>query len=177
VEVRAEKVTEEAGQTDCFEFVGPGMCIGVSATDTFVQKFVSSLPSLQSPATTAEAAVVYIPVPGALAREGASRGYKLNSAKVAYDIDNAGTAADLGLFKVTLAADGTIATVATEIATTCDHTDAELYGADEHVAELTVTTPAFHGDDEMYYLLLSVTKATNTNLSFFGAWLYFTRAL
>ena len=177
MEVRAEKVTEEVGQTDCFEFVGPGMCIGVSTNDTFVQKFVSSMPTLQSPATTAEAAVVYVPVPAALAREAASRGYKLSSIKVHYDLDNAGTAADLGLYKVTLAADGTIAVVASEIATTCDHTDAQLYAADEHVAELTVTTPAFHGDDEMYYALLSVTKATNTNLSFFGAWLYFTRAL
>jgi hypothetical protein len=176
MEVRAEKVTEEVGQTDCFQCIPPGACIGVAATDTFLQKFVSSMPALQSAATTAEAAVVYIPILLS-ARETASRGAKLTSLKVHYDIDNAGTAADLGLYKVTLAADGTIATVASEIASTCDHTDANLYAADEHVAELTVTTPAFIDDDEAYYALLSVTKATNTNLTFFGAWAYFTRAL
>ena len=176
MKLRAESVEEEVGQTDCFEFIPPGACIGVAATDTFVQGF-DTMPRLVSPQTTAEAAVVYIPILLPLAREGASRGMKINSLKVHYDLDVEGTAADLGLYKATLAADGTIATVASEITTSCDHTDAELYEANEHTVELTVSTPAFVGDDEMYFALLSITKKTTTDFSFYGAWAYFTRAL
>ena len=175
MEVRAEKVTEEVGQTDCFEFIAPGMCIGVAATDVFVQGF-DTLPRLVSPQTTAEAAVVYAPIPVGLARTTGSRGQKVTSVKVHYDLDVAGTAASFKLYKITRNADGTIASVA-EVTTTCDHTEAELYAADEHVPTLTVTTPAFLADGESLYVALSITKATTTDFSFYGAWVYFSRAL
>ena len=176
MKLRAESVTEESGQTDCVEFIPPGACIGVAATDTFVQAFSDSMPCLKSAQTTAEAAVVYIPI-AIPARDTASRGAKLTSLEVHYDLDVEGTAGDFGLYKVTLAADGTIATVASEIATTCSDTDAELYEADEHTVTLTVTTPAFVGDGEFYYALLSITKKTTTDFCFFGALAHYTRAL
>jgi hypothetical protein len=175
MKIRAENVTEESGQTDGFEFVGPGCCVGVASTDTFVQGF-DTLPRLVSPQTTAEAATVYMPVAAGLARDAASRGVKVTSVKVHYDLDVEGTAASLKLYKITRNADGTIASAA-EVTSTCDHTEAELYSADEHVATLTVTTPFFLDDDEALYVALSITKKTTTDFSFYGGWVYFTRAL
>jgi hypothetical protein len=175
MKIRAESVTEESGQTDCFEFIPPGACVGVAATDVFVQGF-DTLPRLVSAQTTAEAAVVYMPVLVPFARDETSRGMKVSSVKVHYDLDVAGTAAALALYKITRAADGTIASVA-EVTCTCDHTEAQLYAADEHVATLTVTTPAYLADGESLYVALSITKATTTDFSFYGGWVYFTRAL
>jgi hypothetical protein len=176
MEVRAEKVTEEAGQSDCFAFVSPMECQGISSVDTFIPGVDSNVPKIKSPATTAEVSIVYIPVSTHLTRDLASRGAAVSSVKVHYDLDVAGTAATFKLYKVTRQADGTIASAA-EVTSTCDHTEAELYSADEHVATLTVTTPAFLDDDEALHVELSVTKATGSNFSFYGAWVYFTRAL
>ena len=173
MKIRAESIEEESGQTDCFEFIGA--CVGVAPTDTFVQGF-DTLPRLVSAQTTAEAAVVYVPIPCAFARDETSRGYKLTSVKLHYDLDVAGTAASCKLYKITRQADGTIASVA-EVTTSCDHTEAELYAADEQLVTLTVTTPAFVADGEAYYVALSITKAVTTDFSFYGAWAYFTRAL
>ena len=174
--VRAEKVTEEAGQTDGVLWVSAMECFGVAPTDTFVPECSSNLPALHSPQTTAEAVVVYIPIPHALARTASSRGMKVTSIEVFYDIDVAGTAASLKLYKTTLNAHGTIPSVA-EVTTTCDKTT-ELYTpADEVKATLTITTPAFLADNEAYHVELSLTKATTTDLKFFGALVNFTRAL
>jgi len=176
MQVRAEKVTEEAGQTDGVVFIGPQMCFGIAPTDTFVSEASSNLPSLHSPQTTAEAVLVYIPIPHHLARTTSSRGQKVTSIEVYYDLDVAGTAASLKLYKTTLAANHTIPTAA-EVTTTCSHTEAELYAADEQKAVLTITTPAFLADNEAYHVELSITKATTTDLKFFGALVNFTRAL
>ncbi len=176
MQVRAEKVTEEVGQTDCVAFVSPMECQGVASVDTFIPGVDSNVPKIVSPQTTAEAAVVYIPVSTHLQRTAASRGVELTSVKVHYDLDVEGTAASLKLYKVTRAADGTIASAA-EVTTTCDHTEAQLYSVDEHVATLTVTTPAFLADGESLHVELSITKKTTTDFSFYGAWAYFTRAL
>ena len=176
MEVRAEKVTEESGQTDCFAFVSPMQCHGIAATDTFAPGADSNVPKIVSAQTTAEAAVVYIPVTPPFGRDTSSRGVKVTSIKVHYDLDVAGTAASFKLYKTTRAADGTIASAAEET-TTCDHTEAQLYSADEHVPTLTVTTPVFLDDDESYHVELSITKAATTDFSFYGAWVYFTRAL
>ncbi|HUT19723.1 MAG TPA: hypothetical protein VM366_11225, partial [Anaerolineae bacterium] len=100
--VRAEKVTEEVGQADGAVFISPMECKGIAATDTFVLEAASNLPSLHSPQTTAEAAVVYIPIPHHLARTAALRGQKVTSIEVYYDLDVAGTAASLKLYKTTL---------------------------------------------------------------------------
>jgi hypothetical protein len=40
-----------------------------------------------------------------------------------------------------------------------------------------VTTPFFLDDDEALYVALSITKKTTTDFSFYGGWVYFTRAL
>ena len=176
MEYRGEKITEEVGQTDCAVFIPPGMCQGIAPTDTFVHECSSNLPSLHSPQTTAEAVVVYIPIPHFLGRTTSSRGMKITSIEVYYDLDVAGTAATLKLYKTTLQADGTIPSVA-EVTTTCSHTAAQLYAADEQKAVLTVTTPAFIADNEAYHVELSITKAATTDLKFFGALVNFTRAL
>jgi hypothetical protein len=176
MKLRAESVTEESGQTDGAVFIGPQMCFGVAPTDTFVPACTSNLPALHSPQTTAEAVVVYIPIPHHLGRTAASRGQKVTSIEVYYDLDVAGTAASLKLYKTTLAANLTIPSVA-EVTTTCSHTEAELYAADEQKAVLTVTTPAFIADNEALHVELSITKATTTDLLFFGALVNFTRAL
>lgn len=176
MKLRAESVQEEVGQTDCCAVISPMECQGIAATDLFVPGVDSNVPKIVSAQTTAEAAVVYVPVSTHLQRTTASRGVKLTSVKVHYDLDVAGTAASLKLYKVTRNADGTIASAA-EVTTTCDHTEAELYSADEHVATLTVTTPAFLADTESLHVELSVTKATTSDFSFYGAWVYFTRAL
>ena len=176
MQVRAEKVTEESGQTDGAVFIGPQMCFGVAPTDTFVPEAGSNLPSLHSPQTTAEAVLVYVPIPHFLGRTASSRGMKVTSIEVYYDLDVAGTAASLKLYKTTLAANLTIPTAA-EVTTTCSHTAAQLYAADEQKAVLTITTPAFIADNEALHVELSITKATTTDLKFFGALVNFTRAL
>ncbi len=176
MQVRAEKVQEETGQTDGLLFISPMQCFGIAPTDTFVPEATSNLPSLHSPQTTAEAVLVYIPIPHALGRAASGRGMKVTSIEVYFDLDVAGTAASLKLFKTTLAADATIPAAA-EVTTTCSHTEAELYAADEQKAVLTITTPAFLGDNEAYHVELSITKATTTDLKFFGALVNFTRKL
>ena len=176
MEVRAEKVTEEVGQTDCVMFVSPMVCQGEASTDKFTRGVASNVPYLVSAQTTAEAAVVYIPVTPPLVRDETSRGVKLTSVKVHYDLDVEGTAASFKLWKTTRNADGTIASAA-EVTCTSDHTEAQLYSVDEHVAELTVTTPAFLAENESLHVELSITKKTTTDFSFYGAWAYFIRAL
>ena len=176
MKIRAENIQEESGQTDCVSFVSPMECHGIAAIDTFIKGVDSNVPKIVSPQTTAEVSVVYVPVSTPLQRTTSSRGVKLTSVKVHYDLDVAGTAATLKLYKVTRAADGTIAAAA-EVTSTCDHSEAQLYSADEHVATLTITTPAFLADTESLHVELSITKATTTDFSFYGAWAYFTRAL
>jgi hypothetical protein len=176
MEYRGEKLTEEVGQTDGLLFVSPMECFGVAPTDTFVPECTSNLPSLHSPQTTAEAVVVYIPIPHPLGRDTASRGMKVTSIDVMYDLDVAGTAATLKLYKTTLSADGTIPAAA-EVTCTCTHEEADLYAADEIKATLTPSTPAFIDDDEAFHVELSITKAATTDLKFFGALIHFSRAL
>ena len=174
--IRAEKVTEEVGQVDGAVFISAMECHGIAATDTFVAEASSNLPSLHSPQSTAEAAVVYIPIPHHLARTTSSRGQKVTSIEVYYDLDVEGTAASLKLYKTTLKANHTIPSAA-EVTCTCSHTEAQLYAADEQKAVLTITTPAFLDDDEAYHVELSITKKTTTDLKFFGALVNFTRRL
>ncbi len=176
MKIRAENITEESGQTDGVAFISPMECHGVAATDTFVPAVDSNVCSIHSPQTTAEAAVVYVPLPHFLGRTTSSRGMKITSIELYYDLDVAGTAASCKLFKTTLQADGTIPSAA-EVTTTCDHTAAQLYSADEHKVTLTPSSPAFIADNEAYHVELSITKATTTDFKFFGALVNFTRAL
>jgi len=176
MQVRAEKVTEESGQTDGVVFISPMMCHGMAPTDTWVPGVDSNVPKIVSPQTTAEAAVVYLPIPHFLGRTTSSRGMKITSIELFYDLDVAGTAASCKLYKTSLQADGTIPSAA-EVTTTCDHTEAQLYSADEHKVTLSPSTPAFIGDGEDLHVELSITKATTTDFSFYGALVNFTRAL
>ena len=176
MKIRAEDIQEESGQTDGAVFIHPMQCFGIAPTDTFVPEASSNLPSLHSPQTTAEAVLVYIPLPHFLGRTATSRGMKITSIEVYFDLDVAGTAASLKLYKTTLQAHGTIPSVA-EVTCTCDKTTALYTPADEVKATLTPSTPAFIADNEAYHVELSVTKAATTDLKFFGALVNFTRAL
>lgn len=51
--VRAERVEEEVGQTDCVRFVSPFEADCYAATDAFVRDMTSNLPAKKSAATTA----------------------------------------------------------------------------------------------------------------------------
>jgi hypothetical protein len=176
MQVRAEKVTEESGQTDGVLFVSPFECDCYAATDTFVRDLSSNVPAMKSPQTTAEAAMIVVPIPHALGRTASSRGMKVTSIELYYDLDVAGTAASCKLYKTTLAADGTIPSAA-EVTTTSDHTAAQLYSADEHKVTLTPSTAAFIADNEAFHVELSITKAATTDFTFYGALVNFTRAL
>ncbi len=176
MEVRAEKVTEESGQTDMKWWVSPHMCGYHAATDTFVYDLTSNVPAMKSPQTTAEAATVVIPIPHQMARDASSRGCKITSIELYYDLDVAGTAASASIYKTTLQADGTIPSAA-EVTNTCDHTEAQLYSADEHKVTLTPSTPAFIDDNEAWHVELSITKAATTDFTFYGALINWTRAL
>ena len=177
MQVRAEKVTEESGQTDGVLFISPFQCNCYAATDTFVRDLTSNLPAMKSPATTAEAAVVVVPIPHALGRAATSRGMKVTSVELYYKVGTgAGTALTCKLYKTTLAADGTIPTAA-EVTATGDLSGSDAYDADEHKYTLTPSTPAFIADNEALHVELSLTKATTTHLWFYGALVNFTRAL
>lgn len=176
MKIRAEQVQEESGQTDGVMFIPPFMCDCYAPTDTFVRDLTSNLPAMKSPQTTAEAAVIVVPIPHPLGRSASSRGMKVTSVELYYDLDVEGTAASCKLYKTTLQADGTIPSAA-EVSTTCDHTEAQLYAADEHKVTLTPSAPAFIADNEALHVELSITKKTTTDVLFFGALVNFTRRL
>lgn len=177
MQVRAEKVTEESGQTDCLHWVSPFECDCYAATDTFVHDATGNVPGMKSPKTTAEACLVTVPLNAALARAESSRGMAISTLEVYYKVaDATGTAVSLAVYKVTLAADGT-ALSAAAVSGSKDLADADCYDADEHKITWTPTAEAFIGDNEAWYAVLSLTKGTGTDLFFYGALVNFTRAL
>lgn len=177
MQVRAEKVTEESGQTDGVLFVSPFECDVYAATDTPVRDLTSNLPAIKSAAATAEAVTMVVPISHALGRTASSRGMKVTSIELYYKVGTAAcTALTCKLYKTTLAADGTIPTAA-EVSSTLDLSGSDAYDADEHKLTLTPTTAAFIGDNEAYHVELIATKAATTNLWFYGALVNFARAL
>lgn len=106
--------------------------------------------------TAADAAAVsYIPLCDVPQRDGAVKGAKLTSVDVHFRIVTAAIdAMEAHLYKATLAADGSLLTVA-EVTTTYDtghDSAAERIDADEHKMTLTVTTPFYLEDNEMLFV-------------------------
>ena len=177
MQVRAEKVTEESGQTDGVLFVSPFECDCYAPTDTFVRDLTSNLPARKSTASTAEKCEITVPIPHALGRTASSRGMKVTSIELYYKVGTAAaTAFSCTLYKATLAADGTTPSAA-EVTSTGDLTGSDAYDADEHTYTLTPSAPAFIGDSEAYHVELHITKAATTDLWFHGALVNFSRAL
>lgn len=107
--------------------------------------------------TAADAgATTYIPLAYVPQRDGSVKGAKLNSVAVHFRIVTAALdAMEAHLYKATMAADGTLLTVAEVTGVTYDtghDTAAERIDADEHKMTITVTTPAYLDDGEMYFL-------------------------
>ena len=177
MQVRAEKVEEESGQSDGVVFIPPFTCDCYAATDTFVRDLTNNLPAMKSPATTAEACMVVVPIPHCLGRSASGRGMKVTSVELSYKVaDAACTAFTCKMYKTSLAADGTIPT-ASEVAGSTDLTGSDAYDADEHKLVFTPTTAFFIADDEAVHMELSLTKAAGSNLWFYGALVNFTRRL
>ena len=177
MQVRAEKVTEESGQTDGVVFIPPFMCDCYAATDTFVRDLTSNVPAMKSAATTAEAVTIVVPVPHALGRTASSRGMKVTSVELYYKVADAACTADsCKMYKLTLGADGT-AISAAEAAGAYSPSGSDARDADEHTITFTPTTPFFIGDGEAVHMELSLTKAAGTNFWFYGALVNFSRAL
>jgi len=177
MKIRAENVQEESGQTDGVYFVSPFEGNVYAATDTPARDVTSNVPAMKSAKTTAEAVTVIVPLNLPLARTATSRGAKITSVELYYKVGSAAcTAVSLAVYKVTLAADGT-ALSAAEVAGAKDLADDDCIDADEHTITWTPTTPAFIGDNEFWYAVLSLTKATGTDLYWYGALINFTRAL
>ena len=175
--VRAEKLTEEVGQTDGLHWVSAFECDCYSPIDTFVRDATGNVPAMKSPATTAEASVITVPLNSALVRATASRGMKISSVELYYEVASAvGTAAALAVYKVTLGADNAALTAAA-VTGSKDLTDAHCYDQEQHKVVWTPTAEAFIGDNEAWYAVFSLTKGAGTNLYFFGALVNFTRAL
>jgi hypothetical protein len=177
MEVRAEKITEESGQTDGFGFVPLRACQYVQSGGTFADAVSSNVPSVQITSGGTNGVSWVIPVLASLARSASSRGLKLTSAEVLFKIaTQACTAVSLKLWKIDHPADGT-ATSASEVASSKDVADASCYDADEHRVVLTPTTAAFIADDEDWHIELLLTPANGSVIDFYGCKLNFTRAL
>jgi hypothetical protein len=177
VEVRAEKVTEESGQSDCFQFLGaPEIELALSGV---VQSVTESSGLIAKSVISAGTTAVYIIVPLSLplARETASRGVKIASVALSYKIATAAATAVAGkIYKTPIAVDGAVETPV-EVVTTKDIADASCYDADEHKVTWTVSTPVFMAADERWHFQLIITPANTSVVDVYGALVKFTRAL
>lgn len=101
------------------------------------------------------AATTYVPLGHVPQRDGATKGSQLESVEFHFRISSAAIdAMEAHLYKATLAADGTLLTVA-EVTTTYDaghDTAAERIDTDEHLMTLTPSTPFYLDDAEMLFL-------------------------
>ncbi len=101
------------------------------------------------------AATTYIPLSHLLQRDGALKGTKINSVEVHFRIGTVALdAMEAHIYKATLAADGSLLTVA-EVPTTYDaghDTAAERIDVDEHKMTLTPTAPVYLDDNEMLFV-------------------------
>ena len=124
--------------------------------------------------TAADAAVTtYIPLGNLLAHSGATKGAYVKAIQVHFRVVTAALdALEAHLYKATLAADGTLFTVA-EVTTTYDtghDSAAERIDVDEHLMTLTPSTPFWIDGDGSYYFVEIVADAAATSLlDYFGA--------
>lgn len=177
MELRAEKVTEESGQTSCQKWVGPAEARMAITTTPSVFTVTSHLPTLKSTSAGTDACTILIPLNLGLERSTASRGVKITSVEVHYVIAVAAcTAITAAIYKSDLPADGT-AVSAAEVTSSKDIADASCYDVDEHKVTITPTTPAFIADDEAWWVEIVLTPANTTQVDLIGALVKFTRAL
>lgn len=123
--------------------------------------------------TAADAAgVTYIPLGDVPQRDGTTKGARLESVEILFRVVTAALdSLSAVLYKATLAADGSLLTVAT-VATSYDtghDTAAERIDVDEHTMTLTVTTPTYLDDNEYLFVEVSWDAAATSVLDFFGA--------
>jgi hypothetical protein len=101
------------------------------------------------------AATTFIPLGQLFQKDGSLKGTKINSVEFHFRVVTAALdAMEAHLYKATLAADGSLLTVA-EVTTTYDtghDTAPERIDVDEHKMTLTVTTPAYCDDNEFYFM-------------------------
>ncbi len=119
------------------------------------------------------AATTYIPLGHLLAHSGATKGAYVKAIQIHFRVVTAALdALEAHLYKATLAADGTLFTVA-EVTTTYDtghDTAAERIDVDEHLMTLTPSTPFWIDGDGSYYFVEVVADAAATSLlDYFGA--------
>jgi hypothetical protein len=119
------------------------------------------------------AATTYIPLGNLLANAGATKGAYVKAIQVHFRVVTAALdALEAHLYKATLAADGTLLTVA-EVTTTYDtghDAAAERIDVDEHLMTLTPSTPFWIDGDGSYYFVEVVADAAATSLlDYFGA--------
>ena len=100
-------------------------------------------------------ATTHIPLGDVPQRDGATKGARLNSVEFHFRISSAAIdAMEAHLYKATLAADGSLLTVA-EVTTTYDtghDTAAERIDADEHLMTLTPSSATYLDDGETLFL-------------------------
>lgn len=113
------------------------------------------------------AATTYIPLGNLLAHTGAVKGAYVKAIQIHFRVVTAALdAMEAHLYKATLAADGTLFTVA-EVTTTYDtghDTAAERIDVDEHLMTLTPSTPFWIDGDGSYYFIEIVYDAAATSL-------------
>jgi len=119
------------------------------------------------------AATTYIPLGNLLASASALKGAYLKSVAVHFRVVTAALdALEAHLYKATLAADGSLLTVA-EVTTTYDtghDSAAERIDVDEHLMTLSLSTPEWIDGDGSYYFVEVVADAAATSLlDYFGA--------
>lgn len=118
------------------------------------------------------AATTYIPLGNLLASSGDLRGAYVKSIQIHFRVVTAALdAMEAHLYKATLAADGTLFTVA-EVTTTYDtghDTAAERIDVDEHLMTLTPSTPFWiDGDGSTYFVEMVSDAAASSLLDEFG---------
>lgn len=118
------------------------------------------------------AAVTMIPLGDVPQRDGSTKGAALQSVEVLFRVVTAALdSLSAILYKATLAADGSLLTVAV-VPTSYDtghDTAAERIDVDEHTMTLTVTTPTYLDDNEYLFVEVSWDAALTSVLDFFGA--------
>lgn len=178
MQIRAEKITEESGQTDLQHHIS--LKDIATVTGTWTTPIASNVVGLSKAAADA-AFDLTIPITPPGVRTTAARGVKITSVKMTYE---AGTAAmddapAPTFYKQTVPAEGAAtAAVAAGGTWTFSLTTTSRKTTDEHTLVCTPGTPAFVGDGEAWYMhLIAWDGATTTTFIIRDVVVAYTRAL
>lgn len=181
MEVRANKVTEENGQTDMEFFVGPSSFM--MNTGTWTNTWSTRVPFRRRTAANANTGwSVPLNPPGV--RQETSRGAKITAIDLYYAVGTE-DAADFPTSGITVdkvtAAYGTAAAAATaggSLTLSLTTTQRKVTASGQKVLTITLGTPAFINDGEMWWLGIdAVDMDTNGVLDIQGAVVKYTRCL